>query len=253
MNRPMHLPVITAPRRAGAAPRRSDTTLPWRHLRRLAAAATLGAALAGAAAQDYSPAERALFMSNQFASLRPPATLRYRYTKSGTMEQGFEDQVSVHLRGQADGKCCSASTEFLGGARRLTLPEVESADGNPVILYFLERDIREMNRLTKGQSNYFRKRIRMAVYQGAKIRELNLPYRGKTVAARQITISPYDDDPLRARFAKLAGKRYVFTLSDGVPGGVYAIRTRVDGEAPGAAPLIVEEMVLEGATAAHNP
>jgi hypothetical protein len=49
---------------------------------------------------------------------------------------------------------------------------------------------------------------------------------------------------LRARFEALAGKRYVFTLSDQVPGGVVGIRSQVDGA--GAPPLLVEEMTLEG-------
>ena len=139
------------------------------------------------------------------------------------MEPGFEDRVTLKLTARADRSCCTANADFLSGARHLALPEVEAAEGNPVLLYFLERDIREMSRLTKGQSNYFRKRIRMAIYQGAEMRELTLPYRGKDVAARQFTVTPYLDDPLRERFAKLVGKRYTFTLSDAVPGGVYAV------------------------------
>lgn len=208
----------------------------------------LAAVGAAGAAEDFSPAERALFMSNQFASLKPPATLRYSYTKSGSLEPGFEDQVAIKLSAQANGKCCTANTDFLGGARRLALPEVEAADGNPVILYFLERDIREMGRLTKGKPNYFRKRIRMAVYQGAQVRELSLPYRGRNVPVRHITITPYLDDPMRSKFEKFTTKHYEFTLSDAVPGGVYAIRTRIDAEPAGAAPLLAEEMVLEGAS-----
>lgn len=210
--------------------------------------AGLAAMVAALAADDFSPAERALFMSNQFASLTPPVTLRFKYQKSGSLEPGFEDQVAVKLSAQANGKCCTANTDFLAGARRLALPEVEAADGNPVVLYFLERDIREMSRLTKGQPNYFRKRIRMAVYGDAKLRELSLPYRGANVAARRITITPYLDDPLRSRFEKLATKQYDFTLSDAVPGGVYAIRTLVSGESASAGPVLVEEMVLEGAS-----
>lgn len=210
--------------------------------------AGLAAMVAALAADDFSPAERALFMSNQFASLTPPVTLRFKYQKSGSLEPGFEDQVAVKLSAQANGKCCTANTDFLTGARRLALPEVEAADGNPVVLYFLERDIREMSRLTKGQPNYFRKRIRMAVFGDAKLRELSLPYRGANVAARRITITPYLDDPLRSRFEKLATKQYDFTLSDAVPGGVYAIRTLVSGESASAGPVLVEEMVLEGAS-----
>ncbi|HSW25255.1 MAG TPA: hypothetical protein VLJ62_21010 [Burkholderiaceae bacterium] len=210
----------------------------------LACSALLLPALPGAAAEDISPSEKALFVTNHLATLTPPMTLRYSFRKGGSLEPGFDDKVSISLRAQPDGRCCTAAAEFLSGSRRLALPEVESAQGNPVILYFLERDIREMQRLTKGQPNYFRKRIRMAVYQGATMTEASVSYRGRSVAARQITVAPYVDDPLRTRFETLAGKRYVFTLSDQVPGGVVSIRSQVDGT--GAPPLLVEEMTLEG-------
>ena len=205
------------------------------------------------AAEDYSEAERALFISNHLAALKPPATLHYSYRKSGSLEAGFDDTISLALRPQADGSCCAATAQFLTGARQVNLPEVEAAQGNPVILYFLERDIHEMQRLTKGQHNYFRKRIRMAVSQGATVRQVSLLYRGGTVTGKEITISPYLDDPLRPRFEKLANKQYVFTFSDAVPGGVYAIRTRIAGESADADPLIVEEMQVEGAAPAAAP
>lgn len=207
------------------------------------------AAPAANAAEDFSAAERALFITNQLATLKPPARLSYTYRKSGTMEAGFDDKVSVDLRQQADGSCCAAAVKFLSGDRQVSLPDIESAQGNPVILAFLERDIREMQRLTKGQANYFRKRIRMAVYQGAALRPVTLNFRGRSVAGQEIEISPYLDDPLRARFEKLANKQYLFTLSDAVPGGVYAIRSRIAGEAADAAPLLVEELRVEGAAA----
>jgi hypothetical protein len=210
------------------------------------ASIALTMSLPASAAEDYSPAERALFMTNQLAALKPPTTLRYSYIRSGSLEEAFNDKVSVKLQAQPNGSCCTASAEFLGGPRRLALPEVDTGEGNPVILYFLERDIREMSRLTKGQANYFRKRIRMAVYKGATIDDLTVPFNGKAVAARRITVSPYVDDPLRARFEKLANKQYTFTLSDAVPGGVYSIRTRIDADAGTAVPLIVEEMLVDG-------
>lgn len=199
--------------------------------------------LPAGATRDYSQAEQALFMSNHLANVRPPATLHYSYVKGGSMEPGFEDRVTLKLTARADQSCCSANAEFLSGSRHLALPEVEAAVGNPVLLYFLERDIREMSRLTRGQQNYFRKRIRMAIYQAAETRELTLPYRGKNVAARQFSVTPYVDDPLRERFAKLVGKRYTFTLSDDVPGAVYAVAAQVDDQG-GAPPLWIEEMTL---------
>ncbi len=217
-----------------------------RFLSTLCAAAALLIAAPAFAAEDYSPAERALFMTNHLAGTRPPATLHYRFVHSGSEGEAFEDSVAIKLKAAAGGKCCAATADFLSGARRLALPELERVEGNPAVLYFLERDIREMNRLTKGQQNYFRKRIRMAVYQGATLRDVTVSWRGKEVAAREIRIAPYVDDPLRVRFEKYAGKTYLFTLSDAVPGGLYAIRTRIDGATPDAAPLIAEEMLLDG-------
>src|SRR5512138_2839060 len=158
----------------------------FRRLRHAALALAIAAPCAlAAAAEDYSPAERAIFMSNHLANVQPPTTLHYRYVKSGSLEAGFDDRVTLRLTARPDHGCCTANADFLTGDRRLALPEVEAAEGNPVLLYFLERDIREMSRLTKGQQNYFRKRIRMAIYQAAKQRELTLSYRGKSVPAQQ--------------------------------------------------------------------
>ena len=227
-------------------------------LRRLAVALCAAAiALPGAAARaeepakDFSAAERALFMTDQFAKLRPPTTLRYRFQRSGTLEPGFDDKISIALKAQATGRCCDATGQFLSGERRVELPPVEGAAGNPVTLFFLERDVREMERLTKGKSNYFRKRIRMAIFQGAQQRAVTLQYRGKAVAGREFSITPYVDDPNRPRFEQLANKRYVFTLSDAVPGGVYGIRAfAVDGaKGAEAAPLLAEELLIDGASA----
>ncbi len=207
-------------------------------------------------AKDFSPAERALFMSDQFTQVQAPQTLRYKFVKSGSLEPGFEDQVSVTLKKSADGSCCAANGEFLSGQRRVPLPAIDAGQGNPVTMYFLERDIREMERLTKGKQNYFRKRIRMAVYQGAALREVSLPFQGKTVAGKQITIEPYLNDPNRPKFPTLANKVYVFTLSDAVPGGVYAIRTLIKdaAKAADAPPLMAEELLLDGAfTTAGKP
>jgi hypothetical protein len=217
------------------------------------------AAAVGAAAQaqatpapstdvkDYSAAERLLLMSPQFNRVKPPSTLGYRFRKSGSLEEGFEDRVSIQLQRIKGGGCCKAQGDFLSGARKVSLPEVEQAEGNPVTLYFLEHDIRDMNQRTKGSANYFRKRIRMALYQGASVSDVNVTYRGRSVPAREIRLEPYQDDPNRARFERFIGKQYSFVLSDEVPGTVVAIRTRVPGEAGAAASLIEEELLLDGA------
>ena len=96
-------------------------------------------------------------------------------------------------------------------------------------------------------------RIRIAVAEAATIREVTLPFQGRSIAAKEISITPYADDPLRARFEQLINKRYVFTLSDAVPGGVLSIRTQVDAPTAGTPPLLAEEMALERQAPAVKP
>jgi hypothetical protein len=215
----------------------------------IAALASLAVSLVAGparAAEDFSPAEQAIFMADQLRNVKPPATLRYTFQKTGSLEPGFQDSVAVALKPRPDGRCCTASGDFLTGERKLRLPDVEDAKGNPVVLYFLERDIREMHRLAKGPENYFRKRIRMAIYQGATVKPATFRYKGRDVAGQEIAISPYLDDPNRARFEKFATREYRFLLSDAVPGGVYGIRSVVPGAA-GAPSLVGEEMLIDGA------
>lgn len=199
--------------------------------------------------RDYSPAERLLFMAPQLQGVQPPARLRYSFARSGSLEPGFADEVSVALKPRADGACCDATGNFLSGAREEPAPEVTGAESNPVILYFLEHDLREMKRLTRGSTHHFRQRIRMAVYQAAEVREVTLRYMGRAVRGQEIVISPFLDDPNRPKYERFARKSYRFTLSDSVPGGVHGIRTSIPDADAAAPPLIVEELLIVGATA----
>lgn len=233
----------TAPRLAALSVALSCAVLPC-----LVAAATLEPAPgAEAGKQDFSAAEKLLFMTPQLGRIKPPQTLHYSFRKTGSFEPGFDDKVALQLTPQAGGGCCAAHGEFLTEGRRLTMPDIPEADANPVILYFLERDVREMQRLTKGAQNHFRKMIRMAVYKSATVRDVSVRWRGQTVKATEIGFSPFVDDPNRPKYEKFVGKEYRFVLSDTVPGGVFSIRTRVAGADDKAAPLLLEELYAEGA------
>jgi hypothetical protein len=230
------------------------------NLRSLASAAVMAAALAAAPAlaetdkQDFSAAEKLLLMARQLDNVKLPSTLRYRFTQSGTAEPGVQGAATVSVTPMPGTKaCCNASGSFLSGEREIKLPAIESAEGNPVVLYFLENDIRTMNRLTKGSQTYFRKRIRMALYQGATVQPVKLAWQGKQVDGQEIVIRPYTEDPNAVRFPKYVGKQYRFMLSQAVPGGVYAIQTFVAGDTPNGDPLLKEELLIEGATAPALP
>lgn len=224
------------------------TTTPLQRLR-IVLLLLCGPLAAQEAKTDYSAAERLLFVDHQLANVKAPATLRYRFSRSGTLEPGFEDRIALTLKAGTDGRCCATHTDFLSATRRLELPDLPSAEGNPVILHFLEREVREMQRLTQGSQMHFRKRIRMALFNAATVQPVPLRFRGRAIVGQEIRITPFVDDPNRPRYEALAPKEYRFTLSDAVPGGLVAIRTRVAAADGAAAPLLAEELTLEGAEA----
>lgn len=199
------------------------------------------------AINDFSKAETQLFMTPHLQDLKLPRQLKYTFQKSGSLEPSFEDHVHVGVKSKAQGSCCITKVAFLSNQRRLQLPEAEEVLGNPVILYFLERDIREMQRLTRGQANYFRTSIRKALYSKATEGQRSFSYKGKSVAAQEFEIIPFVDDPLRERLQPWVDKHYVFTLSPQVPGGIVAIRTWLKTP-DGLQTVWQETLLLKGVT-----
>ena len=204
------------------------------------------------AQEEISDAEKRVFMADHLKNVTAPTTLNYQFTKSGALEKGFEDRVSLSIKPASaePGKNCHI--EFLTGERQYRqLPDViENAMGNPVILAFLERDLSEMKRLTKGQPNYYRKRIRMALAQKAETKPVTIRFSGKDRPGSEIVLTPYEDDPARPRYEKFSNKSYTITLSDEIPGGVYKLRSvmqeRANKDATKGKPMIEETLTFTG-------
>ncbi|HEY8553184.1 MAG TPA: hypothetical protein VIL43_01440 [Burkholderiales bacterium] len=214
---------------------------------RAALAAVLAAVCAAAsAAEQVSLAETLLFESDHLASIREPLSLHYAFETRGSLQPEYRDDVEVKIDVAADGGK-RVTTRYFTGARQRDFPTIEHARGNPVLLYFLDRDIRQMQRLTGGNSLYFQKHIRFALADKAEVRPVRFRYNGAETAGREIRITPYADDPNNVRYRELAGKRYVFILSDAIPGSIYQVRTVVpDGE---AGVLIEESLTFQRASA----
>ena len=143
--------------------------------------ALLSASADTIAQEQVSDAEKRVFMTDHLKSVTGPATLSYEFTKSGTLEKGFQDKVTLSVKAPANGPGKNCHIDFLAGERQFKgVPDlIENATGNPIILAFLERDLGEMKRITKGQPNYYRKRIRMNLAEKAEIRPVTIKHEGK--------------------------------------------------------------------------
>jgi hypothetical protein len=190
----------------------------------LAGALALGA-LGAQAGDAPSAAETAIFMTPHLNGLAAPATLHYVYReRHGPAAVDDSADLSVAADGAAGYR---VSARFLSGPRQLALPQIEGATANPVVLYFLEHDVRRMHAALGGATNYFRRHIRLALAEAAQLSPVRFEFGGKTHEGTRVRIQPFRDAPAAARMPAQALKQYEFILSPTVPGGVYDLRTGV--------------------------
>src|SRR5882672_3760637 len=142
----------------------------------------------------FSEAERLLFAEDHLKALTSATRLDYEYRKRGSLEEEFTDRVRIAVAAKTCAGGRDVKLDFLSGSRRMELTVVKDDAGNPLILYFLEHEVREMNRLTGGSINYYRKRIRMAFAEAAEVKPVALTVDGKQVQACEIHIAPYRDE-----------------------------------------------------------
>ncbi len=206
----------------------SKTVLPRLVITALAALTLSASAFAADTGDKVSEAETILFDTDHLKNLNQPTSILYHFKKDGQLEAGFEDQVKVDISKVTATGSKTASMRFLTGARKASdVPPVDDVKGNPVLLGFLERDLIEMKRLTGGSTNYFRKRIRLALVDKASVKPTNFSYDGKEIKGKEVSVKPFIDDPMKQKMEKYVNKQYVFLLSDQVPGGVYQVRSIV--------------------------
>ncbi len=181
--------------------------------------------LAAQAEPSFSAAENDLFVADHLANVGEARQLVYELERSGPGQAPSRERI-VLLLGErhADGGR-RVKVQFDGTATGLDLPEIENARGNPVVLAFLERDVRLAQQLTGGQAAHFRRRLRLALADEASVSELGTEHAGRQVRARLIMVTPFASDLNRSRYGKLADKSYRFLLSPQVPGWVIELRT----------------------------
>jgi hypothetical protein len=184
-----------------------------------------------------SEAERLLFMQPQLASIHEPRTIVYDYVSEGENAPRTTERTTLTLKPGPGGRCCSVHTDFLSGAMAVNLPDLDEPQGNPMVMHFLESEVRLLERKTKGQSAHFRRRIRQALADDATVSDTTVRWNGRDVPARSIHVAPFQTDPYRARFEREAKTEYTFVLSEGVPGGLVRMIATIPGAKTGDAPL----------------
>ena len=200
--------------------------------------------------EDYTPAQRLLYASNHLQSVGASEVLHYTFSRQGSLERPFDDKASMTVDAvRPDGKK-NLTVDFLSGDHHIDMPPFSGFNGNPMLIVFLEHDVKEMSDFTKGSTLYFRNRIRdaFATAEKASITPTTVTVDGKSVQAKLLVLEPYVGVPEIERFRKFEHKSYQFVVGDGVPGGIYSIRTVTPPESGKGDPVMVETLSYQSKT-----
>ena len=174
--------------------------------------------------EQLSSANRLLFVQNTLDNITEPSRLNYDFLHQGQYDEDYQGRVMVNVnRIHKDGRK-DLTFRFLKGRKRVRFPPRDQMHANPLFMLFLERDAREMNRITGGSTLFFRSRIRHSL-ASAEAERIRFPFEGKDVEGVRITIRPFASGDLSKRFEKYRDKAYIFVMSAEVPGYFYQLRT----------------------------
>jgi len=209
----------------------------------LGALLALPIARAAEAPPPMSPAQIALFETPHLASIQNPVRLDYRFRREETGRPTVTDSISLEIRRIGEDGRHDVYPEFLTGERRIAYPPALGFLGNPLLIFAMDRDTRELSAATGGSQHWFRGRFRTALMNSATLQHSQVPVAGlpAPVEATRIEVEPFGNERRAGRFQAL---RYVFVLSGAVPGGIAEIRSTVPGDTD--VPEIVESIVFAG-------
>jgi hypothetical protein len=189
-------------------------------------------------APEYTKAQKTIYYSNQVGMLAKSDVVTYSFNRLGSLEPPLVDTASITIVDQdQDGKK-NIKVDFLSGDNHIDVPVFEGFKlGNPILMIFLEHDVKVMSELTKGSTLYFRSRIRdgFASPNMAKVEPTTITIDQQKVDATMVTVKPYVGLKEIERFKQFEQKSYQFVISPNVPGGVYSIKTTTpstDGNPP---------------------
>ena len=193
---------------------------------------------AGDGLADLTPGSPAagIYGSNHLSLLPDKAVLVYDYRYDGSLlERPVDDDVLLDFTRHGGDAGFDVDASLFPKTRGLSIGPIAATAANPLLLIFFQRDATQMSGGTGGSQHYFRNSIRRALQtpDADSARDITITVGGVDLAATEITVRPFVQDPNRARLRAFADKTYRFVVSAAVPGGIYQVQAETPAESGG--------------------
>jgi len=209
------------------------------------AALAFAIGLAGGARADNGPpdASTLLFDEPQLAHTTVGEVLTYDYHRiaSNPALYGptFRDTIKLTIDKGSSNETRTIKVDLFSGANRRPAGPFEDMSGNPILSLFLEHHIEVLSQIYHANPRYLKNAIRAAFRDKAEIDEAKVMVDGKPLPGWRVQITPFKDDPNKARLNGLDAMTYQFLVAKDLPGEIADIKVT----APGPNAVLLDEGV----------
>jgi hypothetical protein len=221
-------------------------------LTKLAIGTVLAVALAGpvsAAADDLQKIQEVLFDTKHIVNMATGTELTYKFERLPSNDKllglGFTDDYKLKIEGDGTAGKKNVVINIFSGDRARDPQHMTDMDGNPILLVFLDTAVGHFQQLASGDRFYFQSKFRKSFKETAKIAPVKISYKGQDVDGYRVTVTPFTDDPSRAKMRGFEPAEFTITISDKIPGQFAQMISNFTNTQKDA-PTLVEKTTLDG-------
>lgn len=175
-----------------------------------------------AAAGSLPSATKVLFETVHLNKLEAGSKLSYRLEQTISNEKllgpPIKDDITVAIaRVSSNGKR-DVKVSIFTGERARPVQSITGLTGNPLLVIFLDRAVRNYHRVAGGKIVYLKNRFKIELAKHAKVKATKVSYNGKEVDGYRVSVEPFVRDPSRYKMHGYEGSTFSFVVSKDIPG-----------------------------------
>lgn len=208
-------------------------------------------AVSASAAADSTPnAVGLLFETKHITGVTPGTELVYKFERKPSDEKllgpGFNDDIKIKVEseGAVPGKK-NVVIEMFSGERARDPNRITDLDGNPMLIVFLDTALGHFQQLAGGDRAYLKNRFSTSFAKDAKIAAVKVSYKGQDVDGYRISVTPFANDPSRAKMRGYQNVEFSLVVSEKIPGHFAQMISNFANQEK-TAPTLEERTTLDG-------
>ena len=216
----------------------------------MALSLAMGSHVVAAVAADQPTATNMIFEHKHLSNTEQGNEVDYKFNRTVSdpklLGQPFSDVVTLKVVSAKPTGERDVDLQIYTGERARDLKKLPGLTINPVFNVYFAQGVSSFSMLAGGQMTYLQRTFSMGFKDKAKVEPVKVDYKGKSIDAYHISMTPYVGDVNESKMQGWEGAKYDMIVSEHVPGEIvdlsatYTNKYREDGL------KLVERYTLDG-------